>query len=99
MSAPTFRHFRDKAARHTVLGLALHREPGIPDSDKRKELYQELPALLWYVLPYIEPFLPDQIASLGVKLTFTAGWTDKYNGDYFPADDGFVKLVRHEPLG
>lgn len=20
-------------------------------------------------------------------------------GDYFPADDGFVKLVRHEPLG
>lgn len=20
-------------------------------------------------------------------------------GDYFPDDDGFVKLVRHEPLG
>ena len=28
-----------------------------------------------------------------------AGWTDKLRGDYFPADDGFVKLVRHEPLG
>ncbi|KAJ4248455.1 hypothetical protein NW762_012792 [Fusarium torreyae] len=28
-----------------------------------------------------------------------AGWTDKQRGDYFPADDGFVKLVRHEPLG
>lgn len=28
-----------------------------------------------------------------------AGWTDKMRGDYFPDDDGFVKLVRHEPLG
>jgi acyl-CoA reductase-like NAD-dependent aldehyde dehydrogenase len=24
---------------------------------------------------------------------------DRDVGDYFPADDGFVKLVRHEPLG
>lgn len=28
-----------------------------------------------------------------------AGWTDKHSGDYFPNDDGFVKLVRREPLG
>lgn len=28
-----------------------------------------------------------------------AGWTDKQRGDYFPDDDGFVKLVRHEPIG
>uniref|UniRef100_A0A0B7KHL4 aldehyde dehydrogenase (NAD(+)) n=1 Tax=Bionectria ochroleuca TaxID=29856 RepID=A0A0B7KHL4_BIOOC len=32
-------------------------------------------------------------------LIYYAGWTDKQKGDYFPADDGFVKLVRHEPLG
>ena len=32
-------------------------------------------------------------------LRYYAGWTDKQKGDYFPADDGFVKLVRHEPLG
>lgn len=32
-------------------------------------------------------------------LLYYAGWTDKQRGDYFPADDGFVKLVRHEPLG
>ncbi|OAL37358.1 hypothetical protein AYO20_03207 [Fonsecaea nubica] len=32
-------------------------------------------------------------------LRYFAGWCDKQNGDYFPADDGFVKLVRHEPLG
>ncbi|KND87156.1 Retinal dehydrogenase 1 [Tolypocladium ophioglossoides CBS 100239] len=32
-------------------------------------------------------------------LLYYAGWTDKYKGDYFPADDGFVKLVRHEPIG
>ncbi|VUC23912.1 unnamed protein product [Clonostachys rosea] len=33
------------------------------------------------------------------SLTSGAGWTDKQKGDYSPADDGFVKLVRHEPLG
>ncbi|KIX06602.1 uncharacterized protein Z518_04578 [Rhinocladiella mackenziei CBS 650.93] len=32
-------------------------------------------------------------------LRYYAGWTDKQKGDYYPADDGFVKLVRHEPLG
>jgi len=30
---------------------------------------------------------------------YYAGWTDKQKGDYYPDDDGFVKLVRHEPLG
>ncbi|KAF2495017.1 aldehyde dehydrogenase mitochondrial precursor [Lophium mytilinum] len=30
---------------------------------------------------------------------YYAGWTDKQKGDYFPDDDGYVKLVRHEPLG
>ncbi|KAH7385690.1 aldehyde dehydrogenase domain-containing protein [Pyrenochaeta sp. MPI-SDFR-AT-0127] len=30
---------------------------------------------------------------------YYAGWTDKQKGDYYPADDGFVKLVQHEPLG
>ncbi|KAL3444174.1 Aldehyde/histidinol dehydrogenase [Aspergillus insuetus] len=33
------------------------------------------------------------------QLLYYAGWTDKLRGDYFPDDDGFVKLVRHEPLG
>ncbi|CAI7606252.1 unnamed protein product [Penicillium manginii] len=32
-------------------------------------------------------------------LLYYAGWTDKLRGDYYPADDGFVKLVRQEPLG
>ncbi|KAE8331411.1 aldehyde dehydrogenase domain-containing protein [Aspergillus sergii] len=32
-------------------------------------------------------------------LRYYAGWTDKYAGESFPADDGFVKIVRHEPLG
>ncbi|CRG88849.1 hypothetical protein PISL3812_05884 [Talaromyces islandicus] len=33
------------------------------------------------------------------QLLYYAGWTDKLRGDYLPDDDGFVKLVRHEPLG
>jgi len=28
-----------------------------------------------------------------------AGWIDKFAGDSFPADDGFYKIVRYEPLG
>ncbi|CAK7238071.1 hypothetical protein SEUCBS140593_010301 [Sporothrix eucalyptigena] len=32
-------------------------------------------------------------------ILYYSGWTDKQKGDYYPADDGFVKLVRHEPLG
>ncbi|KFY91690.1 hypothetical protein V498_05364 [Pseudogymnoascus sp. VKM F-4517 (FW-2822)] len=32
-------------------------------------------------------------------LLYYAGWTDKQRGDYFPDDDGLVKIVRHEPLG
>ncbi|KAJ5085670.1 hypothetical protein N7532_010441 [Penicillium argentinense] len=32
-------------------------------------------------------------------LLYYAGWTDKLRGDYYPDDDGFVKLVRQEPLG
>ena len=30
---------------------------------------------------------------------YYAGWTDKYAGETYPADDGFYKIVRHEPLG
>ncbi|EME43725.1 hypothetical protein DOTSEDRAFT_53045 [Dothistroma septosporum NZE10] len=32
-------------------------------------------------------------------IAYYAGWTDKQAGDYLPADDGFAKLVTHEPLG
>ncbi|EXJ63656.1 uncharacterized protein A1O5_11417 [Cladophialophora psammophila CBS 110553] len=27
------------------------------------------------------------------------GWCDKFKGDYLPDDDGFVKIVKNEPLG
>ncbi|EGX95798.1 aldehyde dehydrogenase X [Cordyceps militaris CM01] len=32
-------------------------------------------------------------------LRYMSGWCDKFKGEYMPDDDGFVKLVRHEPLG
>lgn len=28
-----------------------------------------------------------------------AGWVDKFGGQTFPADDGFYKIVRNDPLG
>ncbi|CAK4031918.1 aldehyde dehydrogenase [Lecanosticta acicola] len=32
-------------------------------------------------------------------LRFNAGWTDKFAGESFPQEDGFMKIVRNEPLG
>jgi len=30
---------------------------------------------------------------------YFAGWIDKFAGESFPQDDGFLKIVRNEPLG
>ncbi|OIW26051.1 aldehyde dehydrogenase, partial [Coniochaeta ligniaria NRRL 30616] len=30
---------------------------------------------------------------------YFAGWTDKFAGETFPQEDGFLKIVRNEPLG
>lgn len=30
---------------------------------------------------------------------YFAGWIDKFAGESYPADDGFMKIVRNEPLG
>lgn len=32
-------------------------------------------------------------------ILYFSGWTDKQKGDFFPDDDGFTKIVTHEPLG
>ena len=32
-------------------------------------------------------------------IRYYAGWADKLEGDTLPADDGFYKLIQHEPLG
>lgn len=32
-------------------------------------------------------------------LRYYAGWIDKFGGESFPQDDGFLKIVRNEPLG
>ncbi|KAJ5404231.1 hypothetical protein N7509_004102 [Penicillium cosmopolitanum] len=32
-------------------------------------------------------------------LSYYAGWADKYPGESYPGEDGFVKIVRQEPLG
>ncbi|KAK0385084.1 hypothetical protein NLU13_7562 [Sarocladium strictum] len=32
-------------------------------------------------------------------LRYFAGWTDKFPGEAYPQEDGFMKIVRNEPLG
>jgi aldehyde dehydrogenase (NAD+) len=32
-------------------------------------------------------------------LRYNAGWTDKFAGESYPQEDGFIKIVRNEPLG
>jgi aldehyde dehydrogenase (NAD+) len=33
------------------------------------------------------------------SLRYFAGWVDKFAGESYPQDDGFMKIVRNEPLG
>ncbi|KAL4860422.1 Aldehyde/histidinol dehydrogenase [Aspergillus spectabilis] len=48
--------------------------------------------------------VPLSFATMSIPLVvqvflYYAGWADKYKGDYFPPDDGYYKIVEHEPLG
>lgn len=45
---------------------------------------------------YLLILLPSLITC---RSTDYAGWVGKFAGQSFPANDGFYKVVRHEPLG
>ncbi|EFX00112.1 aldehyde dehydrogenase [Grosmannia clavigera kw1407] len=40
-----------------------------------------------------------EIPRVSAVYRYYAGWADKIKGDAYVADDGFYKIVRHEPLG
>ncbi|KAE8155244.1 aldehyde dehydrogenase [Aspergillus avenaceus] len=48
--------------------------------------------------PY-HPFGKSEIEMAIGCFRYYAGWVDKFAGQSFPADDGFYKIVRNEPLG
>ncbi|ORY69034.1 aldehyde dehydrogenase domain-containing protein [Pseudomassariella vexata] len=48
--------------------------------------------------PYL-PFGKSEIDTAIGCFRYYAGWVDKHAGQSFPADDGFYKIVRNEPLG
>lgn len=46
----------------------------------------------------------NSMGALEIKLAceawrYFAGWTDKFMGESYPQEDGFMKIVRNEPLG
>jgi aldehyde dehydrogenase (NAD+) len=43
--------------------------------------------------------LQSEVVWIADVIRYYAGWCDKIEGEYLPDDDGFVKIVRHEPLG
>ncbi|KAI0976926.1 aldehyde dehydrogenase [Xylaria arbuscula] len=48
------------------------------------------------------PFTSIGAMEIGVAsqaLRYFAGWCDKFAGESFPQDDGFLKIVHNEPLG
>ncbi|KAH8685068.1 aldehyde dehydrogenase domain-containing protein [Ilyonectria robusta] len=48
------------------------------------------------------PYLPFGKSEIGTAIgcfRYYAGWIDKYAGQTFPADDGYYKIVRNEPIG
>lgn len=46
-----------------------------------------------------EPFGKSEVGTAITCFRYYAGWTDKYGGQQFPADDGFYKVVHNEPIG
>lgn len=40
-----------------------------------------------------------EIALAAEGFRYFAGWTDKFAGETYPQEDGFLKIVRNEPLG
>lgn len=48
--------------------------------------------------PY-EPFGKFEVGACAEAFKYNAGWIDKFAGESFPQDDGFLKIVRNEPLG
>ena len=40
-----------------------------------------------------------EITMCAETLRHNAGWTDKFSGEAFPQEDGFMKIIRNEPLG
>ncbi|KAJ6024730.1 hypothetical protein N7540_005527 [Penicillium herquei] len=66
-------------------------------------LEEKLPDILY--LDFLTTWSPISLIPTREKayirncLLYYAGWTDKQRGDYFPDDDGFIKLVKHEPIG
>ncbi|KAH8678070.1 aldehyde dehydrogenase domain-containing protein [Xylariales sp. PMI_506] len=45
------------------------------------------------------PITAGEIGTAVEGIRYYAGWIDKFAGESFPQDDGFLKIVRHEPLG
>ena len=40
-----------------------------------------------------------EITLCAETIRYNAGWIDKFAGESYPQEDGFMKIVRHEPLG
>ncbi|EXM12994.1 hypothetical protein FOTG_18534 [Fusarium oxysporum f. sp. vasinfectum 25433] len=47
----------------------------------------------------VQPFGGMELGMAINAFRYFAGWTDKLAGESFPQDDGFLKIIRHEPLG
>ncbi|KAL4808010.1 aldehyde dehydrogenase domain-containing protein [Aspergillus unguis] len=48
--------------------------------------------------PY-EAFGKFEVGLASEAFLYNAGWIDKFGGESFPQQDGFLKITRHEPLG
>lgn len=44
-------------------------------------------------------FGSHEIVGTAEAFRYFAGWCDKFSGESYPQDDGFLKIVRNEPLG
>ncbi|KAJ9646942.1 hypothetical protein H2204_000634 [Knufia peltigerae] len=59
----------------------------------------ELAAMTRLTLGSPVKFNEFEIALAVDAMRYYIGWIDKFNGESFPQDDGFLKIIRNEPLG
>ncbi|EXJ87662.1 hypothetical protein A1O1_04586 [Capronia coronata CBS 617.96] len=68
-------------------------------ADLLEEYYEKLGELTRLTLGSTPAFAQMEASVAAQGLRYNAGWIDKFAGQTYPEADGFLKIIRNEPLG
>ncbi|KAL2802173.1 Aldehyde/histidinol dehydrogenase [Aspergillus granulosus] len=87
---PTWRLLTGVARREIMLKFAALLEKHSETLGELSRITQGAPYLAWGQF---------EIGVAAESFRYYAGWIDKFQGDVYPEEDGYLKITRHEPLG